>query len=105
MPGQVDQAFSAEVSGPPSAPVVRLVGDLDLASADLLLAAVDEALADGAPSLVLDCAKLEFVDPAGLSALVRAAHRAPGLVLDHPPPLLLRVRELLNLTDVLPVRN
>ncbi|HMA47779.1 MAG TPA: STAS domain-containing protein [Frankiaceae bacterium] len=104
MPGQVDQAFSAEVTGPPAAPVIRLVGELDVAGARVLLAAVDATLTDGARSLRVDCARLEFVDPAGLSALLCAARRGPRLVLDSPPPLLLKLRELLDLTEELPVR-
>ena len=100
----MDQVFSAEVTGPPAAPVVRLVGELDVAGARVLLAAVDAALTKGARSLLVDCARLEFVDPAGLSALLHAAHRGPRLVLDSPPPLLLKLRELLDLTEELPVR-
>ncbi len=100
----MDQAFSAEVTGPPSAPVVRLVGELDVAGAHVLLAAVDAALTDGTRVLLVDCARLEFIDPAGLSALLRAARRGPRLVLDSPPPLLLKLRELLDLTEELPVR-
>src|SRR5688572_28098280 len=52
---------------------VRCVGELDLASAALLVDLVTDLVKDGHRSLVLDLDPLNFIDACGLSALV-AAH-------------------------------
>lgn len=56
--------------------VLRLQGDLDVATAAELRRALAQAL-EGAPSsLVLDLAELSFVDSTGIGALVGASRRA-----------------------------
>jgi anti-anti-sigma factor len=49
--------------------VVRLVGDLDMATAPILKAALDGI---GEP-VIFDCAELEFVDSSGLNIFAAAA--------------------------------
>ena len=69
---------------------LRLVGEVDLATAPDLEAALDELL-DGGQDVHLDLAELRFVDIGGAAVLVAAAARlAPGrsLVLHDPPPAL-----------------
>ena len=53
-------------------PTVHIIGELDLASRDLLAAALREAARPG-HDLVIDCTRLDFIDAAGISLLVRAA--------------------------------
>jgi anti-sigma B factor antagonist len=78
---------------------VRLAGDLDLATAPALRAAI--ARADHAPdhTVTVDLAALTFCDCAGLGVLITDHHtlRAAGggLILIHPPR---PVRRLLALT-------
>lgn len=71
----------------------RLVGDVDLATATVLAAALDEfAHADG--DLHLDLADLTFVDVSGASVVVAAAGRLSAdraIVLHDPPPVLNRI--------------
>ena len=51
--------------------VVRVDGELDLATAPALRAALERALADG-DQLVVDLSAVTFIDSSGLSVLVRA---------------------------------
>ncbi|WP_179855603.1 STAS domain-containing protein [Paractinoplanes atraurantiacus] len=51
---------------------VHLVGELDLATRDLLAAALSEAARPG-HDLVVDCSQLDFIDASGISVLVHAA--------------------------------
>jgi anti-sigma B factor antagonist len=53
--------------------VLRLLGELDLASAPLLQAAIEKVELDAAPLLVLDLDDLEFIDSTGLR-IILAAH-------------------------------
>lgn len=54
--------------------VLRLAGELDLDSEDVLAAAVAKALRRGHRWIVLDCSLLTFCDSRGMNALL-AAHR------------------------------
>ncbi len=55
---------------------LQVAGDLDLTAAETLTDAIDEALGDGARSLVVDLSRTTFVDSTGLSHLLRARRRA-----------------------------
>ena len=55
--------------------VVTVVGEIDIATAALLRALVDEAIEVGAARVVVDMAGIKFLDASGLSVLVSAAQR------------------------------
>jgi anti-anti-sigma factor len=83
--------------------LVRVEGDLDLATAPELLSVV----ANRAGDVALDCSGLAFIDGAGLNAVLTAhaaccARGARFVVLDPSPPVLRLIR-LLELDTVLPV--
>ena len=69
-------------------PVLRVAGEVDLANADALAAAVGRALGDAAGMLVVDLADLTYIDSAGLAALHRSTRqvedRGGGVVLVVP---------------------
>jgi anti-anti-sigma factor len=83
--------------------VLRLAGELDLATADELREHVRRQVdAASAPKcLVIDLAGLDFVDVTGLGALLEARRkvvpRGGTLVLRRPRPMVLRMIELLDL--------
>jgi anti-anti-sigma factor len=95
-------SVSAEGRGPA---VVRLVGELDVAAVPRLQSAL--AAVDG--DVELDCSGLEFIDAAGLGALLRAreACAAAGgkLVLVDPGPAVERLLQLAELDAVLSIRR
>jgi anti-anti-sigma factor len=65
---QVPRARSASLA---------LIGELDMANADLLAQHVTETLAEIRPTeLIIDAAGLEFCDSVGVSALMRACEAA-----------------------------
>lgn len=79
---------------------LRVVGELDAASCDVLLDAGRAALADGASDLRLDLAEMRFVDSAGLRALVLLSREVDGpLVLEHASEMLVRLLEVTGLKD------
>lgn len=72
---------------------LRLIGDVDLATAAALAAALGE-FAHGDGDLHLDLAELRFVDVSGASVLVAAANQLGAnraLVLHNPPPVLSQI--------------
>jgi anti-sigma B factor antagonist len=67
-------SFEATTSVRPGRVVVTLVGECDLAVHDEFVAVLLTAV-DGAPAVVVDLARLEFIDSSGLHGLI-AAHQA-----------------------------
>jgi len=93
-------AFHAEIVAEGDDAVIVAHGDVDVATAATLSAAVDEALATLPARLVLDASDVAFLDSTGLSALVRAYRALPlgcPLVLRRPSP---RVAKVLAMTGV-----
>jgi anti-anti-sigma factor len=85
MPGQasasigemaVQQHLRLDVRVEDGAAVVRLGGELDLASAPALEAAIERPEVSAAQSLVLDLGDLQFIDSTGLRTLFQAHARA-----------------------------
>jgi anti-sigma B factor antagonist len=60
---------------------IRLIGELDIATADGFLAKSDELLAEGYERLVLDLRELTFMDSTGLRAIVTLHRTAASAVL------------------------
>ena len=76
----------------------RLIGELDLATTDELLAAVGPA-AEGGGDLRLDLSGLSFMDSSGLRALVQLAQTLvppDGLVLMRPAEQVTRLFDLVQ---------
>jgi anti-sigma B factor antagonist len=82
------------------------VGEIDLAVADHLEAAVHEALAKGPGAVVVDLSAVQFIDSTGISALVRIHRHAVacevGLAIIPPEPQVQRIFALCGLDAVLP---
>lgn len=55
--------------------MVRIAGDLDIATRPRLEQAIDDVLSGGIALLVLDCRGLDFADSAGIGLLYRLADR------------------------------
>lgn len=85
--------------------VVRATGELDLAAVPRLLSTLERLHGD----VDVDCSGLEFIDAAGLGALVRAhracAARGARLAVVDPSPAVVRLLRLVRLDTVLHLRR
>lgn len=68
--------LQVEVRGDPDRTVLRLLGELDLASAPLLQTEIERVETQDAPLIVLDLDDLEFIDSTGLRIILAAHERA-----------------------------
>jgi anti-anti-sigma factor len=68
--------FGVEVATQGEATIIKVSGELDLASSPALEVELERASETGGPVIVVDLARLEFMDSTGLSVLVRAHQRA-----------------------------
>jgi anti-sigma B factor antagonist len=84
-------------------PVVRIVGEIDMASVATVRPVVDELIAQKPERLRFDLSGVTFMDSSGLSLLVAAVQRVPRVELLRPPPLVSRLVELTGLREKLPV--
>lgn len=86
---------------------VRLIGELDLLTADQLIGTLDGLAARGYRTLTVDMSELAFLDVVGVNTLLRAhrrMERASGqLVLTACRPIHLRLFTILRLSRVLHV--
>jgi anti-sigma B factor antagonist len=89
--------------------VLRLAGELDLATADVLRFHLRQLLAgpaeDGVHRLVVDLGGLDFIDVSGLNALLEARSQLTALdgslALRRPRPMVTRMLSLLGVEDQL----
>ena len=72
----IPDAFTVRTEDHAGTAVVVPTGELDLATAPALEAALDRAFASTAPRVVLDLRELEFIDSSGLRTLLTARKRA-----------------------------
>ncbi|MFC4530154.1 STAS domain-containing protein [Sphaerisporangium dianthi] len=68
-------AFIATLSTGAGTATIRLAGELDASTAPEFHDAIDDAVATGAPSLVIDASELTYIASAGLRALVFARQK------------------------------
>ncbi|GIH94231.1 STAS domain-containing protein [Planobispora siamensis] len=82
---------------------MHLIGELDRTTCDLLAAAIGQAALPGR-DLIIDCTRLDFIDAAGITGLVRAAQMiGPGqLRLTNMPAGLAEIIDLLDLPATVP---
>lgn len=87
--------------------MLRLAGELDLATADVLREHVRALLGPSTriDKLVVDLAGLEFLDVTGLGALLEARRKVSAtggtLTLRRPRPMVVRMLSLLSLDEAL----
>jgi anti-anti-sigma factor len=76
----------------------RLVGDLDLATADLLVETVTPQIEDPSAEVKLDLRELSFLDSSGIRALISIATSLTGgtLALVAPSPPVAKVLHLVR---------
>jgi len=85
--------------------VLAAEGEVDLASADRLRAALDAAVQSGCSELWLDLSGLEFMDSTGITAIISARTSLDGrrFALICPPGPIRRVLEIAGIEHAIPI--
>jgi anti-anti-sigma factor len=79
--------------------LVRVVGEIDIASAPRL----GEALEILGGPITVDCSRLEFIDAVGLGVLVKASQDHDGVILRNASPFLRKLVQITGLQSSLRV--
>jgi anti-sigma B factor antagonist len=100
-------AFGFSISDVSDPPVMTVRGEVDLASAPKLAAALSELMDRGHTHVALDLGAVEFIDSSGLGVLVgslrRLREQGGDLVLQSASPAVTRILELTGLDGLLPL--
>jgi anti-sigma B factor antagonist len=102
-----DKAFSVITDIAGGVVVIRLHGELDLATAPELSRALDDLPEDGPGEIIVDFSQLAFIDSSGIAALIAAQKalvaRGRHLSIRFPRPAAFRVLEITGLLAFLHV--
>lgn len=105
--GVEDARVLEAVSG--EATVLKVTGDVDIATSHDLLSELESLLQAGRVRVVVDMEAVEFIDASGVGILVDAAQKATArggeLTIRRPGTRVLRVFDLLQLDGDLPVEG
>lgn len=89
--------------------IVRLAGELDLASREIVYRALQEAASSGSVETVVDLSRVSFIDAVGLRGLITAQQDARAadhrLILRHPHRAVRRLLELTGLQALMKLES
>jgi anti-sigma B factor antagonist len=83
----------------PSAPVIALSGELDLASVEATRAGIRSFLVDEPTQVTFDLGKLAFMDSSGIALLVQISNDIEHVRLINVAPIVHRVLEATGLLE------
>jgi anti-sigma B factor antagonist len=97
------QAATASIADQEGVSVLRLSGELDLATVADIQRSVDAISGQAPEHLVVDLSGVTFMDSSGIALLLQIAATRPRTELRNPTPLIRRVLEMTGLTETLPI--
>jgi anti-anti-sigma factor len=89
----------------PESVVVRVCGEVDLASVPALQATVDQAIEHNPHKIFFDLSGVRFMDSSGIALLLTVARKVDAVELTNPSTIVRRVIELAGLTTALPMTS
>jgi anti-sigma B factor antagonist len=102
MSGDSDQFISVEVGEEAGTPVVSVVGEVDIATSEMLHTRVAAAVeAQSSDCVIIDLTQVGFIDSSGLAVLVSVANAGSKVVLRGASHTIRRVIEATGLTQIL----
>jgi anti-sigma B factor antagonist len=90
---------SARVDMTGGTPIVRLFGDIDLATADCFREAIAEL--DGHRSVIIDMTEVTFFDSTGIGIVAHEVQRGRAVAIRGPGQLARRALEIVGLEDLI----
>lgn len=100
-PGEPGPTLGVEYVECRPVPVLRLTGELDIASAETLQSALDSIGSDGQAGIVFDLSALDFMDSSGIALLLGARERFGSVEVHRPPAIIRQVIEMTGLAGTL----
>jgi anti-anti-sigma factor len=96
------QAARAEITADATGvPIIKLTGEIDLANADLVRAAIESTVSNAPERVVFDLSELEFLDSSGIALLLYAATKSGAVQVRDPSDIVRRIIEVTGLSDIL----
>lgn len=98
-------ALTVDVWDEDGAAVIRLSGDLDMASVGQARAAIDAALAARPRRVILDAHALDYTDSSGIALLVQMTRKTGQVQVRNPSPVVRQLIELTGLSEILDISD
>jgi anti-sigma B factor antagonist len=99
-----NDGVTAEVTvGDDRSAIVRVAGEIDVATIDSVHAAVAAAAEQGPDRIVFDLSGVVFMDSSGIAALLQARKLVAAVQIRNPSKVVLRLIAVTGLVDILPV--
>lgn len=83
--------------------MLRVVGEVDVATCHLLRDAIRARIDDGCDELIIDMSECTLCDAACFGTLAESASKRLAVTVRHPAPIVRRVFDALAASDVLTV--
>lgn len=83
----------------PQGPVIRLTGELDIASIDEVRSEIEQFLVNEPKLVIFDLSGLQFMDSSGIALLVQVANRCGTVEVRNPTRIVRRVLEATGLAE------
>jgi anti-anti-sigma factor len=83
------------------APVLKLIGEIDISNAHALGDALAALITVETTQLILDLSALEFMDSSGIAMLLQTAGQVPAIEVRNPSNVVRRIIECTGLTEIL----
>jgi anti-anti-sigma factor len=93
--------FTFELSAEDGSPLLKLAGELDLATTEELEAALAEVINSRPGRLIIDARNLRFADSSAIALWVNWANALDELEIREPPDLLRHILTRMGLADTL----
>jgi anti-sigma B factor antagonist len=104
----LERPFTISVENVDQCSVVSIGGEVDVATAPDLRERLNESIAEGLPTLVVDLLGVSFIDSTGLGVLIEAMKHTESkgrtIRLAVSEPRILKVFTITGLTDVFDIR-
>lgn len=84
-----------------AAPVIRIFGELDISTIELVAPLIEFAVTQAEEQLVLDMQDVEFIDSSGIALLLSTAQQVQRLELRSPSSAVRRIIEATGLSETL----
>ena len=82
-------------------PIIKLSGELDMASAEALREAVDGVVGEHPTRVVFELSQLSFLDSSGIAILILASNNVERVEIRNPQTIVRRVIAVAGLTGIL----
>ena len=94
------RASMEQLDAPSNAPLLKIIGEVDLSTVDALRASIERVVASSPERITFDLNETSFMDSSGIAMLLAVADRIGDVELRNAKPVIRKIIELTGLAAV-----